>query len=1820
METLLDRFRTSFISRTLVLSLTGFLAGVFPSISFANPSGATVSFGDVSFQGMGTSNLTINQGSNLAVINWQEFSIQSGEITTFSQSQGAGAIALNRVTSGNPTEIFGTLNANGGVLVINPNGILVGSSGVIDVGGLMTLSTLDVDDQDFLNGGANRFLGSSSAGVQNYGSITSRGGDVVVLGNFLKNAGNVSAPGGTVAFGAGGDILVEQSADGASISIAAAGAGADVGIENSGSVSGAAAQFASHGNAYALAIKNEGLVRAEGYQFSGGKLKLNAGSGGRFVNTGNLAARTAAGNGGSVEISAAQFEAAAGTIDASGGSLNTGGSVDIRADEITVGSDAFVKANGSSGGNISLAATTEAQIDGSLQSIGHTADGGAIDVTARRVVIQDDANLSAAGMAGGSIRVGGGFQGNDLDIANAQDVVVEGGSSIDVSGSLGDAGQAVIWADGSTDFSGKILAEASGNVGNGGFVEVSGKQTLRYDGFVSTSAENGQTGQLLLDPTDIVIAVAGDPAGTISDTALLAAINSNNVILHTNSPNAALGTITVKDGATLEYNSPNSLAFFANDDILINDRIQNEGTGGITLFAGWDGTGAGAFTFNPATPGTLPADPAPVDIATIKAGVYGDWGQNGGDIIINASSTDQSSVGSAHGQTNLVGNRIVVQTGSGADAWGQVGFTNATLNPTGDIEVLAKGDIIVASNNSGNGGGGQNDTHAMIGHGGSDRGPFTNGSVAQNLRSGDGDLSGDIRVISEGGELVIQGSNDRSFAQIGHGGNSLIGDKDGSIIVEAKGLKMLGGFLSNGGFDPTFHAHAAIGHGGAESSHGNGNGYSGDIVVVIDGDFTGSTGVRGAVDAAVNDIRIGHGGRVSGVNAGGAGPDRDTTGSQNGNAVSSTYAGHEGAVHVQVSGDTLIDLVGRDAEFRIGHGGRQSHGNHQVELLDNALETTATVDSGIDFRTGGDFIVTRGETQQNGGINSRRFTPIHIGLGGIQAGGRFSGDINVDVGGRMELSAGEDRAYAQIGHGGFADTRNTTDLDLLLPTNGYATLSGDITVRTGGDLAMYSGAWGFGAYSMIGHGGRGRIADGLLDGVLVPLSERGHHGDILVESGGDVIMSAVPKNFDEFERVTADSSHSQIGHGGAESSGDHYGLIQVNAAGDVTIAGGAQGFEYDANADNVLTSGQTGAANYAMVGHGGWFSTLSRLQDNGGAAFRFNGNDQGVGIGVIGLSDITVNSGGNVKLEGMSEIGVGRDILLSQNLNPAEANARGLGNFAMIGHGGQSSGDFEQELTPNSVINGNINVTADGRIDIIGSQLGPDNTVGFGSNDLNLRGFAMIGNGGIDFQSSFAGDILVDAGAGVLVKAGNNNESHALIGHGGRRAGVNNTNSADTSFTGSVRVFSGADIVVEGGDGQSDINRASFSYAQIGHNPQERASTIDDQLIVVTAFNDIVVQGGTATRDAYARIGHGGINNTDGEFSGLIDVTAGNDIRLISPDLQDVVRNGAKIGHGDVESTGLGRSSGTWNGDIEVKAGRNIEMFDAVIGHLDQVSDNTSADSLSGSTFIAVGRSDAQVGSGDLITNAGSRINSAVFGSGAGNELRIYLPGIGDVDNFIAEGTELNLQAYTRTPFPDGTRPDEIIAEEFSFTTDANGLPSGSFSPVGAYSPDPAFGRYNIYYTSTFVPQPPAPPTPPGPVIIPPAIPPAVGVGDSIVGGYDLFDLTRDELSDDSYWDAVMMRLSLTDTDAVDEELSVRSGSFFLEELLDAVFGSRSGATREDVALVYGEEDDEERLRRLRRSNRVVGNGSNVYYQPRFAPDGLYSSYEVFGNFGPRFR
>ncbi|MBU2721368.1 filamentous hemagglutinin N-terminal domain-containing protein, partial [Acidithiobacillus ferridurans] len=123
------------------------LAASLPAASL--PTDGQVVSGQATLSQTGNQ-LTVTQSSSKAILNWQSFSIGSGQTVDF-QQPNAASVALNNVTGSNPSAIFGHLNANGQVFLVNPNGITFSPGAQVNVGGIIA-STLPITQANFLKG------------------------------------------------------------------------------------------------------------------------------------------------------------------------------------------------------------------------------------------------------------------------------------------------------------------------------------------------------------------------------------------------------------------------------------------------------------------------------------------------------------------------------------------------------------------------------------------------------------------------------------------------------------------------------------------------------------------------------------------------------------------------------------------------------------------------------------------------------------------------------------------------------------------------------------------------------------------------------------------------------------------------------------------------------------------------------------------------------------------------------------------------------------------------------------------------------------------------------------------------------------------------------------------------------------------------------------------------------------------------------------------------------------------------------------------------------------------------------------------------------------------------------------------------------------------------------------------------------------------------------------------------------------------------------------------------------------------------------------
>ena len=236
--------------------------------------------------------------------------------------------------------------------------------------------------------------------------------------------------------------------------------------------------------------------------------------------------------------------------------------------------EARTSAIGEDGSIVLLGERGTVAVAGSIDVSAGAGAGGKAVVTGERVVIADGARLDAAGaQGGGEIYVGGGWQGQDPDLRRAVTTTIAAGATIEASaGDSGDGGTVVVWSDGETRFAGSIKAAG----GNGGRVEVSGKETLGFTGEVDTGG-----GTLLLDPADIVVqSAAGDASNSFSGAQIRTLLDDNDVTL------TADNTITWNADAALDYDgigTDRTLTLDADSDITINGTIEDSVAGGDAL-------------------------------------------------------------------------------------------------------------------------------------------------------------------------------------------------------------------------------------------------------------------------------------------------------------------------------------------------------------------------------------------------------------------------------------------------------------------------------------------------------------------------------------------------------------------------------------------------------------------------------------------------------------------------------------------------------------------------------------------------------------------------------------------------------------------------------------------------------------------------------------------------------------------------------------------------------------------------------------------------------------------------------------------------------------------------------------------------------------------------------------------------------------------------------------------------------------------------------------------------------------------------------------
>jgi filamentous hemagglutinin family protein len=688
-----------FIKRTvlIILSLTG-LFGIEPVFAqFIVPDNTTQTVVTPNANRIDISGETLSPDGQNLFHSFQTFGLNSGKVANFISNPSIQNI-LGRVTGGDASVINGLIQVTGGnsnLFLLNPAGIIFGADARLNVPASFTATTatgIGFDNGWFHAAGDNNYaalIGTPSNFVFN--SASQPGG--------IVNAGQLAVPNGENLTLLGGTVV------------------------NTGQL------VAPTGTVTVAAIPGQRSVRITQ---AGSLLSLEVQP---------IADGTQAGRWTIPVLSLPQLLTGGTVSQATGLSVNSNGQVELTSSGVAIPSEV----------GTAMPTAGFAYASGTLDVSTPTNQagvGGNVNVLGTRVGLIS-ANVNASGTnGGGTVRIGGDYKGQG-QVPNASRTFVSSDTSIKADAlSTGNGGRAIVWSDETTRFLGQISARGGLNSGNGGFVEVSGKQFLDFQGIADLRSQTGNDGTLLLDPTDIIISNApdtgsmtfaggifSDPTTTSSNLNIITLQNQlalGNVTVSTESGLNGAGNITVSNpltwnsgnsltlaahnniivnsGATITYSS-GSLILNANNDINVNANIElNAGTGELLLQANNNilvnpgvrvgSTGAGKLDV------TLNADRDGNGVGTISIDNAAVIESKNGDIILGGGSNpritpvtginlNNATLNSGQGDIRIAGRNVRVTGGTIASP---SGGTIAFAGTGGSGEVVLDGTTVNVAN------------------------------------------------------------------------------------------------------------------------------------------------------------------------------------------------------------------------------------------------------------------------------------------------------------------------------------------------------------------------------------------------------------------------------------------------------------------------------------------------------------------------------------------------------------------------------------------------------------------------------------------------------------------------------------------------------------------------------------------------------------------------------------------------------------------------------------------------------------------------------------------------------------------------------------------------------------------------------------------------------------------------------------------------------------------------------------------------------------------------------------------------------------------
>lgn len=1029
------------ITRKQLLSASGLalataLVAAGPALRAQSFQGTPVStFGNVSiFATLSATDVTVSSPS--AVINWVPTDTNTtggpiifqptGTTATFRNNPDltSNFTVLNRIVpSGSTRPILFNGNvvsrlqtqagqvAGGTVFFYSPGGILIGSSGVFDVGNLvLTTSDLAYDAAgNFGSNGQYVFQQATVAGAPISVSPGAQinaptdGSYVAMVAPYVSNAGTINVN-GSAALVAADAASIQFSPSGLfSVQIDSGSSASGIAILNNGSIGGpAASNVTQFHRIYMVAVpKNDALTMLIG---AGSTLGFDVAgaadvvgnaivlSGGKDIIAGEAAPKASNGGGtGLLTIQAGDADVRSSFRSASTGVTqffsSSSAGLDFASDvEIEGGSGGPNLLLSQANGTIAIAGnlTIDSSVVGDDPALGAQAGQSILSASSGSISVQGSVTLIAEGQGASSsvngTAAGAGFGGRvEISAVDGGSVTI-GGSALLQARGIGGAGDGVAGGNGQGGMAQITAFNADASIAIGGDISLVASG-IGQAGTVGGAGRGGSTS--LMSTGSSQISVAGSSAFSANG------LGSNGTASGGDGRGGSLGIVASNDA---------SITLHGVDAFLDGFGGSGPGTAGAAF------GGIGLIRAN-LTSSTVAGAPG-----TARVGING-------DTLVSARALGGSVTASGGTDAAIQGGSVVIDASSGnrVDAAGLVTIDASAIASNGYSNTnAALGGIITVRGSSGG-------TVALASGFTADADAF--GGVGLGTAAGGNATGGTVNVTTNGGSVQLTGTVQTSAEALGgfQTGSGLAGSAQGGTNLFTS--NNLGQLVINGSVSAS-----VSGFGGTTEGAGQGGVGIGGAIQVSSG--AGSTG---NISGNVNLFANGLGGGGQATLTGGLGRAGDISIRAFGNAGSGGI-GFGSALSLTANG------TGGDSSASAGTGGNAIAGTVAM-LADGApIAISESLLLNSSARGGNGFADGGAAFGVSGSIEARN-------VGSVSA----QGGISLDLGARGGASFG-------TGSGGAASGANIT----LAANSGQITSAQSIRIFGGAAGGAVSGGAGSG--------------------------------------------------------------------------------------------------------------------------------------------------------------------------------------------------------------------------------------------------------------------------------------------------------------------------------------------------------------------------------------------------------------------------------------------------------------------------------------------------------------------------------------------------------------------------------------------------------------------------------------------------------------------------------------------------------------------------------------------------------------------------------------